>query len=220
MKVICDSGPLISLSNNCLFNVISFLSQRSNVDFIIPSGVEDEIVNTPIKISKYAFAAMRFKKAIIEKEITIVNSKNLLVQKIKNTANNTYHLRGKPLQILHKGEAECLAAYQEYKCQALVIDEKTTKLLIEAPERLQEVMQREYKEKINFNDKAAREFAKLTPNVQILRSTELVAIAMQKGYFDNFPEPKEAYAAALTSLKNAGCSVTEGEIKELRSFTL
>lgn len=220
MYVICDSGPLISLSNNCLFSILPFLSQRSKVDFIIPSGVENEIVNTPIRISKYAFAAMRFKKAITAQEITVIKPKNLLAQKIKNTANNIFSIKGKPLQIVHEGEAECLALYQDYKCQALVIDEKTTKLLIEAPEKLRDIMQHEYGEKIDFNAKAMREFAKLTQGVKILRSTELTAIAAQKGYFDMFPKPREALAAALTSLKNAGCSITEGEIDELAKTPL
>jgi len=140
---------------------------------------------------------------------------------LADTANNVYSIRGKPLKILHGGEADCLAAYFANKCDALAIDEKTTKLLIEDPEKLHKAIAGEYGANISVNSTALAEFTKLTKGIQIIRSSDLTAIAAKRGYFDSFNARKaEAFHSAIYAIKNAGCSLSEDEISEYQAMKL
>ena len=219
-KIICDSGALISLSDTCLIKVVAFLAQRG-AQFVVPRVVVDEIVNTPLQIKRYAFSAVRLRKAIDDGDIKVVNSDVSLMQRLLDAANTIYSIRGKPLKIFHGGEADCLAAYFANKCDALAIDEKTTKLLIEDPEKLHKAIAGEYGASISVNQTALTEFTKLTKGVQILRSSDLTAIAAKRGYFNSFNARRaEAFHSAIYAIKNAGCSLSDGEIAEYDAIKL
>ena len=48
-----------------------------------------------------------------------------------------------------------------------------------------------------------------------VRSTEILAVAFEKGYFDGYRNrADEAFHAALYAVRNAGCSITTHELLE------
>jgi hypothetical protein len=68
---------------------------------------------------------------------------------------------------------------------------------------------------IMVDKKALSEFASFTKGMNAIRSSELVMIAFENGYFDHFKELKnEALAAALYKVRFSGCSLRFDEIKE------
>ena len=220
VKIVCDSGPLISFSDTCLINVLGFLSKRG-AEFLIPRSVEQEIVSTPLKIRRYAFSAVRLHKAIDDGVLKVVDVDNLLVDRIMRAANGVFSVRGNALKILHAGEVAALAACKKYNCEALVIDEKTTRLLIEDPALLQEKISDEYHARVAVNSKNLAEFNALTKGVQILRSTDLAAVAAKKGYFTSFGKhSQQAFQTSIYALKQAGCSVSEKEVSDYQAIKL
>lgn len=220
VRIVMDSGPLISFSDTCLIKIAAFLREKG-AEFIIPKSVEQEIVSTPIKIKRYAFSAVRLHKAIDDGDLKVVNVNNSLVERITAAANSVFSVHGQPLKILHAGEAACLAAYKEFNCACLVIDEKTTRLLIEDPELLQENIADEYRTRVFVNSKKLNEFNSLTKGIEILRSSELAAIAAKKGYFNSFGKHKEqAFHSAILALKQAGCSLSEKEVSDYQNIKL
>ncbi len=220
VKLVCDSGPLISFSDTCLINIVSFLRQRG-AEFIIPRSVEQEIVSTPINIRRYQFSAVRLHKAIDDGDLKIVDADQQLVESISNAANSVFSVRGNQLKILHAGEVACLAVYRKFNCSVLVIDEKTTRLLIEDPELLREKISDEYSAKVIVNQKSLDEFTSLMKGVQILRSSDLAAIAAKRGYFNSFGKHSgQAFRAAIYALKQAGCSLSEKEVADYQKLKL
>jgi hypothetical protein len=77
-------------------------------------------------------------------------------------------------------------------------------------------IENEFNVRININEGLFNEFKKLTENIKIIRSTEIVALAKEKKYFRKFKDmEKEAYRAALYALKFKGCSISFEEIEEM-----
>ena len=220
VRIVMDSGPLISFSDTCLINVVSFLRQRG-AEFLIPRSVEQEIVSTPLKIRRYAFSAVRLHKAIDDGDLKVVNVNVNLVERITIAANSVFSVRRQPLKILHAGEAACLAAYKEFNCGALAIDEKTTRLLIEDPELLQENIGDEYRSKVFVNSNSLNQFNSLTKGVEILRSTDLATVAAKRGYFNSFGKhSRQAFQTSIYALKQAGCSVSEKEVSDYQAIKI
>ncbi len=98
---------------------------------------------------------------------------------------------------------------------ALLVDEKTTRMLLEAPQRLHEVMKTEYPQGVTLDEGILREWREATKGIFVMRSTELLALAAERGFFSEYgAEAHKALHAALLSLRSSGCSLTSNELRE------
>ena len=214
----CDSGPLISFSDTCLISVLPFLA-KLGAEFLITPAVEKEIVLNPINVHRYAFSAIRLHKTIDDKLLRVIDVDSHLMNRIMNSANAAFLLRGKPMKLIHAGEAACLAAYKQNGCSALAIDEKTTRLLIENPALLADNISEQFGQRIIVDKRSLDEFTSLTSGIEIIRASELLAIATKNGYFDSFGKHKEqAFHTAIYALKQAGCSLSEKEVNDYQKL--
>jgi hypothetical protein len=214
---------LISLSETCLIDCLRFLKKETRVNFLVTPAVKHEIVSRPIQIPEYAFSAVRLKK-LLEDGIADVVSVPDLAQKTKrvlSVANKVYSVAGTPLEVLHEGEAESLAVFQGIDASALLVDEKTTRLMVENPLKLRERISGEYRHGVQFNEGPLREWREIAKDLTILRSSELLAVAGECGFFDDYGgSADEALNAAFIALRNAGCSLTSDELREYREMKL
>ena len=117
------------------------------------------------------------------------------------------------VRIIHNGEAECIALYKLIEADAFLVDERTTRHLIEAPEKLHEYMQSRLSRKIDVNMRAIELSKKVIGKMNVIRSSEVLAFAYENGLL-NLEENKKTLEAALYALKFSGCSITEEEIQE------
>lgn len=222
-SIICDSSSLISLAETCNINVISFLKTFADVQFVIPPSVYSEIITCPIRIPQFEFGAVRLRKLLDDEVISVFSPPTLAVdtKQLLSLANNVFRLDGQPLQIVHAGEAECLAAYSSAQASALAIDEKTTRLLVEDPYKLAEAMQSEYKGKLLVDKQALDQFNLRCKKITVLRSSELLATAALKGFFSDFKDfEDEAFHSSLYALRRAGCSLPTTELEEYGKLKL
>jgi len=217
--LIFDSGPLINFSMNNLLHILEKLKKEFNGDFIITKEVKKEIIDRPLEIKRFKLGALRlqemFKKGIIKHaDITQKQVNELRVQrnKLMQLANTTFIARGKPVHLIDKGESAALALSQMLNNAPLVIDERTTRMLSENPDKLKRFMENKLHTKIKSNENNYESFK----NFKIIRSTELVYIAHKKGLFD-LKDP-ELLGAALYGLKFKGCSISEQEIEEMKKL--
>jgi hypothetical protein len=130
-----------------------------------------------------------------------------------STANSTFFANNKPIHLLDKGECAALALAKIVdKDSILVIDERTTRMLIENPENLRKLLQK----KLHTEIKVKKENFSLFKNFKVIRSTELAYIAHKK----NLIELKDpgAYEAILYATKFKGCSISEEEINEMKKL--
>ena len=129
-------------------------------------------------------------------------------------ANSIFSIKGKPIEIIQKGEAETIALAKILKARVVAIDERTTRLLIENALNLKKFMAYKYKENVKLNQKTLIDFTALVPRLQIVRSTELIALAFDRKLFaPELNQTRKDLEAALYAMKYSGCAVSFEEIQ-------
>ncbi|TRO61965.1 hypothetical protein E2P64_00315 [Candidatus Bathyarchaeota archaeon] len=207
--VVCDSSSIITLSSNCLL----WLLGKFEVEFLIPVYVRKEIMDNPINSKRYAFEAMR-NGLQIGKTLRVEKTDVELRDKIISLANTFYMHKGRPIEIIQAGEADALALAIEKGVKTLLVDEKNTRLLIEDKELLRKVVEKRTGRGIEINRDSANEIEKMFKDINVIRTSELVAVAVKRGVLD-WPYPKkELLRGVLTAMKLSGCSISSEEIAE------
>ncbi|MFH0922848.1 MAG: hypothetical protein V1811_02200 [Candidatus Micrarchaeota archaeon] len=215
VSLTCDSSSLIALAETCNLGVLGFLSKEAGASFLIPPFVKDEIISRPLKAREHAFSALRLRKQLDDGFLRISSSPSIMrdTHEVLNAANTLFRVRGKHLKLLHDGEAQALALFKSAKVDALLVDEKTLRLLIESPKTLAVKIEGEYDETVEIDEKSANKLKKYTRGVFVMRSSELLAVAFKKGFFDSFGSgSQDVFQAAVFALRKAGCSLTNNEL--------
>jgi hypothetical protein len=213
--IVFDSSTLISFSESCLVGSLPFLKEKTGARFLITPEVRNEIVSRPLHVSQHAFSALRLRKLLDDGVLEVAEPPEGLARELLSIANSLFIIRGGPVEILQAGEAECVALLAAKGAGAIAVDEKTTRLLLEDPNLMLDKIRMEFRSKVEINGERLREWRKTAGAATVLRSSELLAIAAEKGYFKDFGKSEgEVLHAALFSLRSAGCSLTGRELGE------
>ncbi len=216
-EILCDSSSLISLTASCFTGVLNFLHHRFNVDFIISPTVEYECVQRPLesKSKQHALSALRIKDAIQHGVILKIDADvGERTQTLEEMANKVFFVKGQGLRIVHKGETELLALSKELGINNLLMDERTTRILIEAPFKYKQHLEDEFKVNVMLNKKHLLTLQEMFANMNIIRSTELLVLAYENGMMNDLKDLKKPMLeAGLFGLKYAGCSIRSDEIE-------
>ncbi|MFH1586762.1 MAG: hypothetical protein ABID38_02820 [Candidatus Diapherotrites archaeon] len=217
-RMVFDSSSIISISDKCFINLLKKMGSMENVEFIIPQEVYNETVSVPMGIKRFELNAIRINDAIDQGYFTIAKPSseiNKTVEKISALVNCIAFSGKKCLKLVHHGELETLALCKEIGASALVIDERTTRLLVEDPEGLKGFLQQRYQKEIEIVGEKISELKKFLGELEIIRSVELIALAYDMGLFEGeLSTNKKSLEAALYSMKFAGCAVSFEEIKQ------
>ncbi|HLC37027.1 MAG TPA: hypothetical protein VJK05_05480 [archaeon] len=216
VKLVFDSSTIISISESCLIKILKNLTNTAGFEFIIPASVEEESVTKPMGINRFKLSAIRIKDGIDEGWIKVWPQSHDIedeMQSLQELANNIFWLDNKPIEILHRGEAETLALINKTDAEILIIDERTTRLLIENPKSLKSFIEKKHMESVSMDSSMLNGFKKKISHIEIMRSTELMALAFEKGLFEEeLGSGKQALEASLFALKYNGCAVSVEEI--------
>ena len=90
---------------------------------------------------------------------------------------------GGKLNILQKGEIEAIALCAELNADAYVVDERTMRLFMEDSEGLKRILENKLHTSVNVDNKMLSDFKKQINGVNIIRSSELMMVALEKGLF-------------------------------------
>lgn len=213
-SMVCDSSSLISLTDSCFMHVMYFLKKKYSGSFIIPPSVEYECVTHPMSMKMHALHALRLKRAINDGTIGVVKVPDgKETQEIRFMANNLFYAGGTPIHLLQSGETEMLALARQIGVQNMLVDERTVRMLVEDPESLRTHLEEEFHRPITTNEEHLSAFTRLTRGMRFFRSSELLLLAYEKGYFADYGGlEKDAVEAALYKLKYSGCAVGFSEI--------
>jgi len=216
-KIVCDSSALISLSNICLLCLL----KKLKADFIIPASVRQEVVDKPLGSNRFAFSALRIKEAIDDGRVSVTHtpeSKGVSL-KLMRLANSLLKVGKKQVKLLHAGEAESLALLICLDdADTILIDERTTRLLIEDLDALVAFIGRRLHKKPSLNRDVAKDLKKMLKGIRVVRSSELVAFAFDQGLLKRFGSGSQVLNAVLYALRNSGCAVSLKEIKQYLDF--
>ena len=216
-SIVCDSSSLISLAEACLLDVLKFLKKYFRGKFIYPREVRYESIGHPMNMKEHALRALRLKE--FEEAGYIVPISMDIHEETKNLmdlANSIFTCKGKAIHLIDEGETAQIVLAKRLGIRYLLIDERTTRVLIEAPFKLKSHLEREFNKTVEVNQRLLDQFLEYVEGMSVIRSTELLVLAYQYGYFDKFGEFKlKALESSLYTLKFSGCSVSFEEIEEL-----
>lgn len=216
-SVVCDSSSLLSLSDSCLLWLLSGLAGSFKGDFLITKAVEYESVVHPLEMKSHTLGAVRVKKMLLDNVIKVVETPNSkeLTSELSSLGNSIFYIGGKPLKLIHEGETESLAVALDLKLHNILIDERTTRMLAEAPFDLKSHMEDEFQKKIEVDQRNLDRFTEMTRKLNMFRSAEIAIIGYEKGLFKDYGEmERRAVEAALYGLKFSGCGISFSEIEE------
>jgi predicted nucleic acid-binding protein len=215
--VVCDSGSLITFTSSCSADLLYFFKEKFKIQFVIPPGVEEEVVLYPLRkaIKKYMQSALRLKRAIEDDVINVIEIDELADERehLLNVGNNILYARGKPLHLVDIGETEMIVLAKEIGAETVILDERTTRMMIEAPFKLKEHLEEELGVNIMVNKANLAEFSKYSTGLSAFRSSELLILGYENGFLDKYGEhAKEMLEAALYAFRFSGCSISFNEI--------
>lgn len=220
-EVLCDSSSLIALTTSCLEGVLPFLNKHG-VDFVVPSFVMFETVERPLRIESkpYHMSALKIRRFIENKVLLLVDAKeDSLTEEILTHSNSLLKAKEKYIHLVDKGEAAMVAMARRLGINNILMDERTTRMVIEAPFRLKEHFEEELRTRVGISEKSLREIKDITKDMKVFRSAEIVYLAYKNGYFKDWKDgEKEIADASLYRLKYNGCSISFDELKEYRGF--
>ena len=218
--LIFDAGPIISLTMNGMLYVIEKLKEGFDGEFILTPQVKNEVVDRPMKIKKYKLEAIQVRD-MIEKGIFKMSSDIVPNQKLDKEIKRVLKVTGgvlrtvqtgEKIKIIHEGEAACLAFSNLCGAEnVIVIDERTTRMLTEAPQGLKEMMER----KLHTSLKAELPLLDELKNFKFIRSAELLFVAYKKGLI-LIKKSKDLLDALLYGVKFKGAAISSVEIEEMK----
>lgn len=221
--IVFDTGPLISLATNNLLWMLKPLKQAFNGRFCITQGTRYELIDHPLATKRFKFEALQVLELLRNQTLEVIGSSAIKAStlQILDSANHAYTLQGRGIVIVQYAEMECLAAAVQYGASAVVVDERTTRLLLEAPHLLKSILASKMNVKIELDhEKLAAFKGLLGRDIAVLRSAELVTIAFELGILDRFvadiPNAKRTLLeSVLWGVKLHGCSIANREIEQI-----
>lgn len=221
-SIIFDTSPVISLTMNNLLWILGNLERRFDGDFYITTAVKEELVDKPLNTKKFEFEALQVLQIIKIGILKVIEDKAVKekTNQLLELANSCFSAHEHPIKIVHFAEMETLAAALHFDANIIVVDERTTRLLIEDPKKLAFILEHKLHTKIRTNNKALKEFSRQVKQVKVLRSVELVTITYELGLLDDYiPElpdaKKRLLDAILWGVKLDGCAVSKKEIEQI-----
>lgn len=220
-SIIFDSSSIISISMNDLIWTLESLKSKFKGDFYISKSVKEELVDRPLKSKKFKFEAMTIMNLIDNGILKVYDGDQKRKDDLLELANSIFVSKNERINILHSGEMGCIVSALELGSRAMVIDERTTRLLIEDPDQLHSLLEYKLHTKIKINKDKLNMFREMTKGIKIIRSTELMMMAYEMKLFEKFSKiklkevNKELLDGILWGLKLRGCSISEKEINDI-----
>ena len=221
-SLIFDAGPVISLAMNNLLWVLEPLKKKFSGKFYITEAVRKELVDRPLEIKKFKFEAIQVQR-LIENGVLDIIDNNFIRERtpsLLNTANEIFKAYNNYIKIVHYAEMSVIAAAISLNAEAIILDEKTTRFLIENPKLILEILKKTLHIPISINENNLKELNAKVKNIKTIRSIELVAIAYEQGilndYITKIPNArKNLLESVLWGVKLNGCAVSKEEIEQI-----
>ncbi|MBI2140220.1 hypothetical protein HYU14_04800 [Candidatus Woesearchaeota archaeon] len=217
-----DTGPVISLTTNNLLWILPELKKRFRGKFYITPSTRRELIEKPLEIKKYKFEALQVLRLIEGGVLDVLDDPSLDAETVHllGLANTSFSAKGSNISMINYAEMSAVVAAVKYGAEAVVIDERSTKLIIENPEKLEEVFENKLHTDVIIDRKNLNEFLHHVERIKVIRSVELAVIAFELGLLDQFvlgiPNPKKTLLDSLLwGVKIRGCAISEKEIDEI-----
>jgi hypothetical protein len=231
-RIFFDAGPIISLTMTNLLWLLDPLKSQFKGEFCITPSVKEELIDRPFETKRFKFEAIQVLQYLSKGTLKVISNEKIdeKARDLLSLANRCYRAKGSDISIVHLGEMETIAAALLLGADAVVIDERTTRYIIDKPERLARRMGDKLHTKVDVDKQALSELKRALGNLHLIRSTELVAIAFEHGLLDFYISGgeekvikdfrKNLLESAIWGLKINGCAISDSEIDDMVKFEL
>ncbi len=221
--LIFDSGTIINLSMNGLLSILESLKKSWSGKFLITQAVKKEIIDRPKEILRFELGALMIERLLQDNVLELPSALSIDDNNIKektgmlmDQANHTLQYQDQWIPLVSEAEMSCLALSDELKKKGwetmIAIDERTTRLLGESPDQLEQLMSAKLHKRIVLSPKSFGKFTKYN----FIRSSELVYVAYKKGLIPI--EGKKVLEALLYATKFKGAAISFEEINSLKKM--
>lgn len=224
-SIIFDTSTIISMASNNLLWLLGPLKLKFNGEFFIPPLVKAELIDRPLHSKRFKLEAMQILKEVKNGNLNFYEEDIVgETTEVTNLSNSIFMVQNNYIRITHPGEMSVLALAKKVDANALAIDERTTRVLVEDPYRMVELLQGRLHTQVMVNEDNLREFQTSIKKVPVIRSSEMCAIAYEMGLFEKYAgvgkglieNPKQSILDALLwGVKLRGCAISTQEIEEL-----
>lgn len=222
--LIFDSSSLISFSMNGLFSELKKLREVFDGKFIITREVKKEVIDDPIKGKRFKLEAMKVQELLNAKVLEMPSSLRIndeeitrRTQEILQKVNGAFFGGNRYIHMIDLGETSCLALgemlNQKGIDNVLVIDERTTRVLVEKPENLKKLFEKKLHVQIEIKDKNLEGFK----NLRIIRSPELAYVLWKKKLIRL--QDGDVLDGLLYAMKLRGAAISDDEIREIEKIS-
>lgn len=234
-SIVFDTSAIISLASNNLLWILGELKKKFRGHFYIPGAVRYEIIDSPLQSKRFKLEAMQVLAEVAKGNLEIYDHSAEVEKEITDLsgiANSIFMARGNYIRIAHKGELGTVALAKHLQSDAIVVDERTTRVLIEEPQKLAQLFETKLHTPVTINKGSLAAFQERVNSLPVLRSSELGIIAFEMGLFDRYAlKGEEAYVdnpklnvldGVLWGLRLRGCAISTEEIDailKLEGFT-
>lgn len=207
---------------NGMLPIIEKLKGVFDGEFILTPHVRNEVVDRPMRIKKFKLEAIQvndmIERGIFKMSTKVIPNQKLdkEIKQILKTTNGVLRATQtkEKIKIVHEGEASCLAFSNLCGADSvIVIDERTTRMLTEAPQDLEKMMER----KLHTPLDAELPLLSKLKKFKFIRSSELLFIAYKKDLIQ-IKKTKDLLDALLYGVKFKGAAISSTEIEEMKKL--
>ncbi len=226
-SIIFDTGPIISIAINNLLWMIEDLKKQFKGEFYITPGVYSELFEKPFLLRRFKLEALQVIPHITNGTLKVISSPQIKEDTLKllDLANHAYKAQGNWIQIVQYAEVEAVTTALAYQADAVVIDERTMRQVIECPDMVAKHIALKTHTNVSMNHANIQEIQRHVKDLKVIRSVELLVIAYHMGLMGRYMHEEvrkivpnleeEVLEGALWALKLNGCSVSEEEISKI-----
>lgn len=218
-NVVIDSSTLISLSMNCLIGILDKMHESLGIQFVITPDIRQEVIEDALRSDRFRLGGVRVMKRLCSGVITVEESDISQTNHILDMANSLLTVKGNNFSVVHKGEMSLIPLARMKGSEYIIIDERMTEKIITDPERLKHILENRLHMDVSINSSIMHELHELTKDLTVIKSSDLLAIAYEKGLLDDFTRncpgrkiKQEFINGALWGLKNEGCAISTLDI--------
>src|SRR3989338_4139978 len=224
-SLVFDSSSVISITTNNLLDVLYKLKEKFQGEFLISHTVKEELIENPLRRRRFELQAIMLADTLARGNFkffdnTALNGK---AEELTELANTTFFIDKNPLKIVDKAEVEGLILAGLVNAEAYVMDERTLRLFVEDYKNLLQLLERKFESRVEVDKDNLKRFKELIGNVKIIRSVELMTVAFEYGFFNEYnlgrkyveDYKKKILEGILWGLRLRGCGISTREINDI-----
>jgi len=227
-SIVFDASTIISLAMTNTLWILRPLKKKLKGEMYLPEEVKKEVIDRPLHSPRFKLEALQVLSLIADGTFKIYKKEKTSAKEeyLSALVDNMFFARGRYLKVAHAGEIGMIAVAIITNSEAVAIDERTTRLLIENPTQLERILESKLHTDVKVNRQNMDFWKREVSGLRVVRSAELGVIAFEEGILEQYMDPavqklidlplkRSVLEGFLWATKLSGCAITSNEIRSV-----